>query len=243
MQNTPRQNEKVKHGVKIPTFLPQTVEHRAQRIGHAARNEEYHAPGSKQSGQQPRRDDDTPAHAQITDHGNLGKPCNVNGVEYYANHRHAPDHAENGPAEPNAVAAQGDEGNGGVSARNEHKNRTVVDHLKDALGIPLRRQAMINARHRIQRNQRESVNRAADHAVPTLVKGCLRHAQHQRRKAQRTPHDVRRHIENFFAARIIRQTALPQRGPFPHTRSYLSRPTKNMASVPGPECAPITGPT
>ena len=50
MQNTPRQNEKVKHGVKIPALFPQTVEHRAQRIGHAARNEEYHAPGSKQSG-------------------------------------------------------------------------------------------------------------------------------------------------------------------------------------------------
>lgn len=69
MQDASRQDKKVKHGMYIFLFLTKTVKNRTNRIGDPARQKKYSSPCSQTADSGPDKEDNTPSHGNITDHG------------------------------------------------------------------------------------------------------------------------------------------------------------------------------
>src|SRR2546423_11611440 len=101
----------------------------AGRVGDPAGEEPDHGLGGNDENELPKRDEDRPAHSEIQNHRDFF-PADA-GAQFNsdAGEREEPDHGKNCPAER---AAHRPEGKWRISARDQEKNRGVIDDLGNA---------------------------------------------------------------------------------------------------------------
>src|SRR2546423_5005550 len=141
----------------------------AGRVGDPAGEEPDHGLGGNDENELPKRDEDRPAHSEIQNHRDFF-PADA-GAQFNsdAGEREEPDHGKNCPAER---AAHRPEGKWRIGARDQEKNRGVIDDLENALEAGLRAGG-IKGGAEIEQTHRRDENDSFNIKSPArLSRGC-----------------------------------------------------------------------
>lgn len=204
MHDASRKHEHMKHRMHIFMLLSDAVENRAYRIRDTAA-EQPEQPAEVERGY--RRSDcycNAPAHADIARHRELLILFEVDGGKGRSKRRKAPYNTEYRPCPAGVIASDRDKQDRRIAAAYQKIYRAVVEHLKNALSHTIV-QTVIDARHRIENNERCTVQCAADNAPCVAPDRSKHNAQHERGYSERAADDVRDHIEYLLALCIARQ--------------------------------------
>ena len=136
------------------------VEHRPQRVGHAAGQDVGEA-GPRHGGDGvAQADDHAPAHGEIADHGKAGVFFQVDGVEHDADGGADPFHRENRPGHGGADGEHSEQHDGSVGARDGHEDVAMVHHPHHLLGHPFR-QTVVDAGNQEHEQYGRDIHNAA----------------------------------------------------------------------------------
>jgi hypothetical protein len=160
------------------------------------------------------RDDphqDAPAHDEVAAVGQDAVFVKVDGGENTAQDSRCPDDSENDPAHGRIEAADGDEGHGGVSPRDQKINGAVVKYLHDFFGHGLFK-AVINAGNGIEQDHGGAEDGSGNDGPNGSAKGSHDHAGDQGYDAKRCADYVADHVKYFVPAGIVGKRTIFQRG-------------------------------
>lgn len=103
MQDASQHYEQMKNRVSVTPLGTHHIDHRTHGIGNATREEKDHRLGAKCYPSRLCCGKNTPAHAEIAEHGKGGVLLEVNGVERNAECRYRPNHPEDGPTKRDRI--------------------------------------------------------------------------------------------------------------------------------------------
>ena len=243
VQDACRHNEKVKHRmhIAVTAFSADDVQNRADGVCDAAARKIGKAVPRYGFDERSYRENDAPAEGDIADHGEALVFFQIDRVEGNAQRGHAPDHAEQHPSDGGIHAAYRGKGDRRIGSGDQNKDGAVVENLKDLFRASGQK-SVINARHRIQKNDRNAVYDRPRKAVRVAADCRKDDAQHQKRNPQCASDNVRYHVKNFLSLCVGGQNTFAElcsfHGKTPYqarsnSRSIHCRAISNVSSLKG----------
>lgn len=200
LANAAAQHEQMPHRVHVMDLV-QRVKGHAARIQHAARRQQDDAAQGQALHQRLDGENDHPSHGQVTHHGDFAELFHIDGVEHDAHDGRRPHHAEQRPAQR---APQGDEGKGGIGARNEQKDGAMVQNLQHGLHRAVGA-GVVQGGSQVQRKQGKAVHDAADHRPYIPIEDRQDDEDAKAHTGQGDAYPMRDRIEDLFPNCVMGQ--------------------------------------
>ena len=203
MQQTACYDKYMEHGVHIALLLPHAVKNRADGVAYSAEEEESDSPFADDRHKLRQNGDYAPPEGNVKDHAEHLIFFEVYSRERDAECGKSPYYAKVRPAERRVIFSQRTKRDRRVCTCDQEKYRAVVEYAENLFRFEIRAETVVNARHTVKHYHHRAENSRAHNAVRVALFSCENYAQHRHGDTHCAADDMRHHIKNFLALRVI----------------------------------------